>query len=284
MDKTCTTCKQTLDVSLFYRMSSSKDGLYGSCKKCQDKRTGRWRGAHQERMEETCKDWIDGNIHKIQTMYKALEDGGYVLQKECIKCHEVFDSSLFYKTKNTKDGFQNTCKSCARKKSAKRQKKNPEIQRAAAKKWRRTHPEKAKQVAQKSRSRQEYIEHRRKQRRELYHSTSRINLLWRIRAAVRRCLREGKAGESWEKVVGYSLKQLKRHLEKQFTEGMSWDAFLRGEIHIDHIIPVSAFTFSKPDDIQFKACWALKNLRPMWAIENIKKSDKLLEPFQQYLL
>lgn len=35
-----------------------------------------------------------------------------------------------------------------------------------------------------------------------------------------------KAGESWKYYVGYTITQLKSHLEKQFTSGMTWDLFL----------------------------------------------------------
>jgi hypothetical protein len=75
-------------------------------------------------------------------------------------------------------------------------------------------------------------------------------------------------------MVGYSAEQLKEHLEKQFNDGMSWENY--GEWHIDHIKPISSFEFDSSDDEQFKVCWSLDNLQPMWGIENIKKGNKLL--------
>lgn len=53
--------------------------------------------------------------------------------------------------------------------------------------------------------------------------------------------------------------------------------------HIDHKIPKSAFNFETPEDIDFKRCWALKNLQPLWAAENIKKHDRVDKPFQPSL-
>jgi len=50
--------------------------------------------------------------------------------------------------------------------------------------------------------------------------------------------------------------------------------------HIDHIIPVSAFNFTKPEHIDFNKCWALSNLQPLWAEENLSKHKKLKEAFQ----
>jgi hypothetical protein len=53
---------------------------------------------------------------------------------------------------------------------------------------------------------------------------------------------------------------------------------------IDHVIPVSAFNFTRAEDVDFKHCWSLKNLRPLWRKQNISKRDKLEIPFQPALL
>lgn len=72
--------------------------------------------------------------------------------------------------------------------------------------------------------------------------------------------------------IGYTCVELKTHLERQFLPSMSWDNY--GAWHIDHIIPLAAFRFSSMDDPEFKAAWALSNLRPLWAQDNIKKGAK----------
>jgi hypothetical protein len=60
-------------------------------------------------------------------------------------------------------------------------------------------------------------------------------------------------------ILGYSAWDLKIHLEKQFTDGMSWDN--HGEWHIDHIKPVSSFDeLTHPSIVN-----SLGNLKPMWA-------------------
>jgi len=53
--------------------------------------------------------------------------------------------------------------------------------------------------------------------------------------------------------------------------------------HIDHKIPIAVFNYEKPEDIDFRLCWSLKNLQPLEKIENIKKKDKLEKPFQPSL-
>ena len=92
-----------------------------------------------------------------------------------------------------------------------------------------------------------------------------------------------KSKRKWESLVGYTVAELKEHLEKQFESWMSWDNYGKYGWHIDHKIPVSAFNFEKPEDIDFKKCWALKNLQPLAARENIKKGNKLNKPFQPSL-
>ncbi len=62
---------------------------------------------------------------------------------------------------------------------------------------------------------------------------------------------------------------------------MTWDNY--GKWHIDHTIPISVFNFNRYTDIDFKRCWSLKNLSPMWAKENLVKHNKINEPFQPFL-
>ena len=102
-----------------------------------------------------------------------------------------------------------------------------------------------------------------------------------IRSKVWRQLTTGKYGKRTFELLGYSVEDLMGHLEKQFKEGMSWNNF--GDWHIDHIIPKSVFNVSNYDDLDFKRCWALNNLQPLWATENYIKRDKLTKPFQPSL-
>jgi len=73
--------------------------------------------------------------------------------------------------------------------------------------------------------------------------------------------KDGKA----ENILGYTPKELKKHLESQFYEGMSWKNY--GDWHVDHIRPVSTF----PKDTPPEVVNSLDNLQPLWAAENISK-------------
>ncbi len=87
-------------------------------------------------------------------------------------------------------------------------------------------------------------------------------------------IKDLKSGRSWELLVDYTLDDLIKHLELQFQNGMTWDNY--GQWHIDHIKPVSSFNFDSTDDSEFKECWSLNNLQPLWAEDNLKKSNKIL--------
>jgi 5-methylcytosine-specific restriction endonuclease McrA len=63
---------------------------------------------------------------------------------------------------------------------------------------------------------------------------------------------------------------------------MTWDnhgKYEKGKKkwQIDHIKPKSLFNFETPEDPEFKECWALENLQPLEAMENIKKGNKFCE-------
>jgi hypothetical protein len=96
----------------------------------------------------------------------------------------------------------------------------------------------------------------------------------RISNAIWYSLKKNKGFKSWTNLVGYTPEELKNHLEIMFTEGMNWEKFLRGDIHIDHRIPKSWFKYENYTDKEFVKCWSLDNLKPMWAIDNIRKNNR----------
>lgn len=110
---------------------------------------------------------------------------------------------------------------------------------------------------------------RKNKRRQLQKPKFRISR--NISIAIRKSLHTGKGGK-WETLVGYTISDLKQHLESQFQPGMSWNNY--GEWHIDHIRPVSSFHFTNTESHNFKDCWALSNLQPLWARDNWNKLKK----------
>lgn len=92
------------------------------------------------------------------------------------------------------------------------------------------------------------------------------------------CVRQAvkkQTNSKYFKILGYTRADLKNYLEKQFTKDMTWKAFRNGDIHIDHIKPQSLFNLKDINDV--KECWSLNNLQPLWAKDNIAKSNKYKE-------
>ena len=78
-----------------------------------------------------------------------------------------------------------------------------------------------------------------------------------------------KTGRTKE-VLGYTVEELKNHLESLFKEGMTWDN--HGKWHIDHRIPQSYFTTID----QMRECFALDNLKPEWGEWNRSKGNRFI--------
>lgn len=235
-------------------------------------------------------------------------------EKICSQCGDPKPLTEFYKYKRCKDGHVNRCKACYsdyRKQQyienkeeirTKQKEYNAAHRRENAvhqKKWREKHVaelkaknlkyyydnkdkinsnRKANRVVLLKRERA-YREANRDKINRLQNKRRRtdpkVNLNHRVSLGILSSLKAGaKKGRRWEKLTGYTVANLMGHLESLFQPGMSWDNF--GEWHIDHIVPKAAFNFEAPEDPEFKQCWALENLQPLWAVDNLRKGAKLV--------
>jgi len=98
----------------------------------------------------------------------------------------------------------------------------------------------------------------------------------RIKESIRHHLRRGvKNGRRTEELLGYTFEDLKEHLEKTFPKASTWDDYISGKLQIDHIQPISSFSFTKVEDEEFKKCWSLENLQLLYKTDNRRKSNKL---------
>ncbi len=82
-------------------------------------------------------------------------------------------------------------------------------------------------------------------------------------------------------LIGCSVEKLKKHIEKQFKDGMCWKNHGMYGWHIDHIIPISSFDLT--DIVEQKKAFHYTNMQPLWAFDNLSKNkyvkvrDKLIE-------
>jgi hypothetical protein len=116
-------------------------------------------------------------------------------------------------------------------------------------------------------------------RRDYYHNVLKKNVSYlinhRMADGIRKSLRNNKKGK-WLGYVDYSVEELWTRLLDTMPSGYTVEDFISGELHIDHIYPMSKFDIQSPQDEGFTKCWALGNLRLLPAIENIRKSNKVL--------
>ena len=219
--------------------------------------------------------------------------------KECICCHVEKPFTDYHKDKYTLSGLKNTCKSCVmsrRDKSAESKQKKEYYEQNKATILARTsrwHKENRKRKNQTSL--EYYREHkvallakgkiyklsnkaklsaaRRKRETERFKTDLVFRLNSKFGLAIRKALKTKKCGRSWKKVLGYTAKDLKEHLEKRFLPGMTWDNY--GTLwHIDHKRPKSWFKYSSILDKEFFDCWSLSNLQPLFAIDNMRKHNR----------
>lgn len=203
-------------------------------------------------------------------------------ERYCPHCKEVKPIAEFYNGKGK-------CIQCVREYGAEYRENNKEKIRERKKKYhstykRRYNPESTRKRYLKTRD--YHIAYWTKYSREKRKSDIKFSIDERMSRSIRKALKNtgyNKNNVGWNQFVDYTIEELKNHLKRKFKRGMTWDKFLKGEIHIDHKIPRSAFHYNSPNDIDFKRCWSLDNLQPMWAKDNLTKGDKLNKPFQPSL-
>lgn len=205
--------------------------------------------------------------------------------KCCCTCKECKPIDQFPKNSAEKDGLKKRCKPCNNKANKEYRERNPESSAASARNWALKNPEKIEAKRQRwvernpgqptnlVRQWRERNSERNDANWRRYVSQPHVRLHRTIRERIRQMLKGVKSHKTLD-LLGYTMEDLKTHLEKQFTGGMSWDNF--GEWHVDHIVPLSSFAITSELCPGLQAAWALSNLRPLWAIENYQKSAKRL--------
>jgi len=276
LSKICTKCHSDVPLSNFYRQSALKDGLRYECKDCTKLREAAYHKTDTYRI----------NSKKSAHKYRHSAKGRATMK---------IINKRYHQTENGK------AKKHLSHKKWRESEQGKAIKRLAARLWYYTPKGQAaaKRHQDSLKHKQTYTAYNnseacKQNMREYWKSPAgkaaklrmRAKLRLRkgerlnnaMRAEIRTSLNGTKNGRKWQELVGYSLQDLIKHLEKQFQPGMTWDNY--GKWHLDHIVPLSVFHHSTPLDLDFKRCWALDNLQPLWAKDNMKKKDKLIKPFQ----
>jgi len=179
--------------------------------------------------------------------------------KNCTKCNMVKSFDNFGKNKSYQDGLQYWCKLCHA--NYKKHYYNDNLQKSQIQRlqWKKNNKEKVDV-------------YRRKYLSERYQKDSIFRILKNQRNRVKEILTNKPC--SLSKSIGCSSLALKAHLESLFQPGMTWDNYGLYGWHVDHIIPLSHFDLTNAEE--FKIACHYTNLQPLWAKDNIEKSNKIL--------
>ena len=201
--------------------------------------------------------------------------------KKCSKCGIEKPLCDFIKSKNCKDGYENTCKMCGKEYNkeycennkdklqeyrAQYRENNKDKMKEYNKKWREDNKDYKKQYYQNNKDKLngKKYEYEKKKRKN--------DPIYRMTLSIRTMVRRAIKTKRTEEIIGCTYQKLKLHLESQFTDGMSWDNYGFNGWHIDHIRPLSWFDLSNPDEVDIANHYT--NLQPLWAEENLSKGNR----------
>lgn len=179
--------------------------------------------------------------------------------------------------------FRHVCRDCENASALKYYFENREKRIKQMQEWKLNNKSKLQEYRKKNR---DYFKNYKKLNSEKYKEyyknrerKKRLNLTYRLHQRMSRSISHhlksnnlNKNYNCWLKYVDYTVLDLKKHLESKFLEGMNWDNY--GKWHIDHIKPKSLFKITNLESEDFKKCWSLDNLQPLWAFDNISKGNR----------
>jgi len=141
--------------------------------------------------------------------------------------------------------------------------------RAKKKRYRDKNKEKIKKYQQNNK--QKLRNYMKEYRKERYDKDIQFRISTILRSRLGKAIKDEFKIGSAIKDLGCSITELKSYLESKFLTGMTWDNYGLDGWHIDHIKPLSAFNLS--DKKQILEVCHYTNLQPLWAKDNLSKSD-----------
>jgi len=244
--KICSNCKVEKELTEFYfRKDQNKHRT--DCKMC--------------RLE---KD-------RIYTLNNRIKEKGILWKKKlkeenkkyCKKCDKIKDRNLFHNCLNKPDGKMSQCKNCRKL----IEQNNKEIIKEKRSIWYK------KNKIEIIKQHNIYLTNKRK-----------YNTLFKLRCNISARIQQSLKRNGYTKnsktnqILGCSFEEFKQYLQIQFTKGMTWENF--GEWHLDHIYPVS---LAKNEEELIRLNH-YTNFQPLWAKDNLQKSNKIIHNKQLKLI
>ena len=244
--KWCSKCETVKPLDDFSNSKQRADGKVGQCKECVK---AKYREKSEERLAKAKEYYQNNREDKLDKAAEYRANNSDKIKESRKKYYESNKDSIL--KKNDEYRQENLDSISAQQKEYR--KANIEKKSAQEKEWRKNNKERI-------RARQNYR----------YEHDEKFKIKHLCRQMVRRAILSigSSKDEETRKFLGYSAKDLKEHLEKQFQPGMSWEN--HGKWHVDHIIPISrAETLEEA-----KVLSQLSNLQPLWAEDNLSKGVK----------
>ena len=240
MKKNCRKCNETKPISEFHNDKSRKDGKTTRCKVCSIEAAKKWNKENWDRYRENTNRWVKNNRDRVLIHSRRVE-------KKRVDYHKTKHNNYFIN----------------------KQKQNPHLYflKCQADDCCNFFYSKSGGLQAKycSKTCQYRVRHKKR------YSTIEYKLSTAMRVGIKKGLRIKREGRTFE-ILGYTLEDLKKRLSSLFLEGMSFENY--GKWHIDHIRPIVSFNYDSTEHPDFKKCWALNNLQPLWAEDNIRKGDE----------
>jgi len=108
--------------------------------------------------------------------------------------------------------------------------------------------------------------------KHMYNTNTHYKIRLSMASRIKGALKKGWKSATTKKLIGCTIDHFKKHLEKQFKPGMTWQNHAKDGWHIDHIIPCASFNLECP--VQQLACFHYSNTQPLWAVDNLKKGAR----------
>ena len=268
--KICTKCKKIKEEKDFSRCKKHRDGFSYWCKVCVSRLAEEYYEKNKESISKHTKEYYEKNrdclIEKKKIWHTKNKDKMQKLNKQYYEKNKVIclkQKRKYYIENKDEINKQRNKYFIEYRKTHKKQ----------AKQYRDENKEQIKEHSSQyySENKSEIIKQHNNYKRQKRRDDPRFRLNANMGRAIWHALKTGKNNRHWELLVNFTLSDLIEKLEKQFKKGMSWSNY--GDWHVDHIIPKSYFIFKSSEDEEFKKCWSLKNLQPLWAEENFKKNN-----------
>ena len=198
----------------------------------------------------------------------------------CVTCKETKSITEFGKCKNYSNGLQRSCRSC-KSKTDKKYRNDPRFRKRILNNKKdfylkiRNDEEKWGKYLEKQRETRDYSkEYDDVQKDPFKKSKDTIRKLLIASFKVRGIKKSSLCMKS-EEILGCPFEFFKDYIESQFEDGMNW--LNHGLWHLDHKVPLKKAT--TVDELIKLNYWI--NFQPLWASDNLSKSDILLPEFQE---